>query len=74
MADRSRCSFNIIQNDQTRQKFDPLRLLACTGKSPGNHVGDRTNGRSPGSLATAFRREIQSLDPDLPIYGPFAAI
>jgi putative ABC transport system permease protein len=28
---------------------------------------------APETLATAFRREVQAVDPDLPIYGPFTA-
>jgi predicted permease len=63
---------NIIQNDQTRQKFDPLVYLPYRQKPLATMWVIARTGVPPGSLATAFRREIQSLDPDLPMYGPFA--
>ena len=61
---------NIIQNDQTRQRFDPMAYLPYK-QDPGGGawVLVRTQGR-PESLANAFRREVQALDPDLPLYGP----
>ncbi len=63
---------NIVQNDTTRQQFDPLVYLPYRQQpQAGMWVLARTRV-PPGSLGTAFRREVQALDSDLPIYGPFA--
>ncbi len=63
---------NIVQNDTTRQQFDPLVYLPYRQRpQAGMWVLARTRV-PPGSLGTAFRREVQALDSDLPIYGPFA--
>jgi putative ABC transport system permease protein len=61
---------NIIQNDATRQRFDPQVYLPYR-QDPGGGawVLVRTRVR-PESLANAFRREVQALDSDLPLYGP----
>jgi putative ABC transport system permease protein len=62
---------NIIENDQTRQTFDPVIYVPYREKpKAAMSVFVRTRV-VPGSLATAFRREVHTLDPDLPIYGPF---
>jgi ABC-type antimicrobial peptide transport system permease subunit len=63
---------NIMQNDQTRQRFDPLVYLPYRQKPGGGMWVYLRTGIPPGGLATAFRREVQALDPDLPVYGPFA--
>ena len=63
---------NIVQNDATRQQFDPLVYLPYR-QTPvrGMWVVARTRV-PPGTLATTFRREVQALDSDLPIWlGPF---
>jgi putative ABC transport system permease protein len=61
---------NIIQNDQTRQRFDPVVYLPYRQKPGGGEwILVRTRNRSAG-LATSLRREVQALDPDLPLYGP----
>jgi putative ABC transport system permease protein len=57
---------NIVQNDSTRQAFDPLVYVPYRQEpEAGLRVLARTQV-APASLATAFRREMQSLDPDVP--------
>ena len=61
---------NIVQNDTTRQKFEPLVYLPYR-QQPGGGMWVFARTRvPPASLATAFRREVQALDSDLPMYGP----
>ena len=63
---------NIIQNDQTRQRFDPMVYLPYRQK-PGGGSWILVRTRVPSSsLANAFRREVHALDPNLPFYGPMA--
>jgi predicted permease len=63
---------NIVQNDRNRQRFDPMLYLPYR-QNPGEGMAVLVQTRIlPAGLATAFRREVQSLDPDLPMYGPFA--
>ena len=53
---------NIIQNDQNRQRLDPVVYLPYRQK-PGGGAWILVRTRvSPGSLANAFRREVQALD------------
>jgi putative ABC transport system permease protein len=62
---------NIIQNDETRQKFDALLYLPYRQR-PGAAMW--LMGRTavlPAGLTNDFRRQVQALDPDLPVYGPF---
>lgn len=61
---------NIIQDDQTRQKFEPVVYLPYGNRSGARWIFARTRV-PPGSLAAAFRRELRTLDRDLPVYGPF---
>jgi putative ABC transport system permease protein len=62
---------NIIQNDQTRQRFDPL-IYVPYRQSPRPYTWIFLRTRVPrGSLATAFRGGVRAVDPDLPVYGPF---
>jgi putative ABC transport system permease protein len=58
---------NIVQNDRTRQTFDPL-VYEPFSQRPGQYMFAfvRTSG-TPGSLATAVRRQIYSMDPVLPV-------
>jgi predicted permease len=66
---------NIAQNAITQMESDPLVYLPYRQKPPHSgtvpvtfmYVIARTR-IPPGSLATAFRREVQSMDPDLPIW------
>ncbi len=65
---------NIIQNDQTRQKFDPVLYVPYRQRAiTAMWVFART-GVPPHQLATAFRRQVQLLDPNLPVFGPFALL
>ncbi len=62
---------DIVQNDRTRQTFDPLVYLPYRQRpARGMSVIARTRV-FPESLGTAFRREIQAVDSDLPVFGPF---
>jgi putative ABC transport system permease protein len=64
---------NIIQNDAARQEFDPLIYLPYRQQPSGDMSVIARTRIPPKSLGAAFRREVQAVDPDLPIYGPFAA-
>jgi putative ABC transport system permease protein len=63
---------NIIQNDETRQKFDPLLYLPYRQRPQAAMWVFARTAVPPVNLTGAFRRQVQALDPDLPIYGPFA--
>jgi putative ABC transport system permease protein len=63
---------NIVQNDPTRQRFEPVAYLPYR-QQPGAGMWVLLRTRTPPvGLATAVRREVQALDPDLPLYGPLA--
>ncbi len=63
---------DIVQNDSTRQRVDPEVYLPYRQK-PGGGMWVFVRTRvPPAGLATAFRHEVQALDSDLPVYGPFA--
>jgi putative ABC transport system permease protein len=63
---------NIVQNDGNRQRADPLIYLPYR-QAPGTGMWVLLRTRvPPGGLATAFRLQLQALDPDLSMYGPFA--
>ena len=63
---------NIVQNDTTRQRVDPLVYLPYR-QEPGGGMWVFARTRvPPGSLTNAFRREVLALDSDLPVFGPFA--
>jgi predicted permease len=61
---------NIIQDDLTRQKFEPI-VYVPYGKSPGARFFLLRTRVAPESLENAFRREVRAQDADLPVYGPF---
>jgi putative ABC transport system permease protein len=61
---------NINQSDETRQQFDPLVYLPYRQKPLGVMWIFARTSVPPDHLATAFRRELQTLDRDLPLYGP----
>jgi putative ABC transport system permease protein len=62
---------NIVQNDQTRQRFDPVVYLP-ERQNPVAYSWVFLRTRvPPGTLTAAFRNELKAVDPDLPIYGPF---
>jgi putative ABC transport system permease protein len=59
---------NIVQNDNTRQQFHPLLYLPFR-QSPGGGMWIFARTRmSSASFAAAFRRELQRVDSDLPIW------
>ena len=63
---------NIIQNDYHPAKSRSFGLLAVPARARRRACGfSRELSVPPGSLANAFRREVQALDSDLPVYGPF---
>ena len=65
---------NIVQSDTNRQRFDPLVYLPYR-QNPGGGMWVLARTQiPPANLATAFRRQVLALDPDLPLYGPFALI
>jgi predicted permease len=63
---------NIVQNDATRQEFDPLLYLPYRQKpQPAMWVMTRTRV-PPATLVTGVRQALQSIDPNLAIgIGPF---
>jgi len=63
---------NIIQDDQTRQTFDPLVYVPFRQKPGGGAWVFVRTRVPPERVANVFRQEVQALDPELPIYGPFA--
>ena len=63
---------NIIQNDQTRQTFDPVVYLPYRQKPGGGAWIFVRTSVPPAGLTTAFRQAVQALDPGLPLYGPMA--
>jgi putative ABC transport system permease protein len=65
---------NIIQDDQTRQTFEPLVYLPYRQKPGGGAWVFVRTRVPPERLASAFRREVQTLDAELPVYGPFTLV
>ncbi len=63
---------NIMQGDETRQRFSPVIYVPYRQK-PGRHMWVLARTRvAPTSLGSALRHEIQAMDPALPIaFGPF---
>jgi len=60
---------NIVQNENSPSQVDPLIYLPYRAKpQPDMAIVARTRV-PPGTLGTAFRREIQAADSDLPIYN-----
>jgi putative ABC transport system permease protein len=60
---------NIVHNDISPRKIDPVVYLPYRQKPmPGIAVLARTSV-PPGTLSTAFRREVQAIDADLPIFN-----
>jgi predicted permease len=63
---------NIVQNDTTRQGFEPVVYVPYRQRPSAAMTMIARARVPPESLATAFRREIQTIDPDLAITGPFS--
>jgi putative ABC transport system permease protein len=60
---------DIVQNDPTRPENDAIVYIPAQLQSLSNvGVIARTN-RNPKALITAFRKEVQNLDQDLPVFG-----
>jgi putative ABC transport system permease protein len=60
---------NIVQNDISPRQIDPLIYLPFR-QQPGPLVWVLARTRvPPETLGTAFRKEIQALDPGLPVFG-----
>jgi ABC-type antimicrobial peptide transport system permease subunit len=63
---------NIVQNDASRQRFDPVVYLPFRQNAAQDPWIFLRSSIPQEALAAAFRREIQALDADLPIYGPYS--
>ncbi len=63
---------NIIQNDQARQRIDPVVYLPYRQEPGGGAWILVRTSVPPSGLTNAFRREVQALDPGLPLYGPMS--
>jgi predicted permease len=65
---------NIVQDDRTRQRVDPV-VYQSYRQNPGGGMVLIARTRVPSAgLVSAFRRELQSIDPDLPVYGPWVVV
>jgi putative ABC transport system permease protein len=62
---------NIIQNDVNRQEFGPVIYLPYRQQAEGSAWFLARTRIPPASLVAVFRRELRTVDPALPIYGPF---
>lgn len=65
---------NIIQNDQTRQRVDPVVYVPFRQRTPGAAWVLARTAIPPEDLEIAFHETVRSLDPDLPLYGPMSLI
>ena len=61
---------NIVQNDRTGQRIDPLIYVPYRQHLQRSMSAVARTRVPPGSLGTAFRREVQAMDADLPVGGP----
>jgi putative ABC transport system permease protein len=60
---------NIVQNDISPRQIDPLIYIPYRQKPQADMAIVARTAVPPGTLVTAFRREIQAVDSDLPIYN-----
>jgi ABC-type antimicrobial peptide transport system permease subunit len=60
---------NIVQNDITPREIDALIYLPYRQKPTADMAILAKTRVPPGTLAGAFRHEIQQIDPDLPVYN-----
>src|SRR6185437_3223981 len=65
---------NIVQNDRTGQAFEPVVYVPFQQKPRRDMAAIARAGIPPGTLVTAFAREIQALDSDLVIGSGFGSI
>jgi predicted permease len=60
---------NIVQNDATGQRFDPIVYVPVTQRPSLAGIVLARTSVPPGSIGNAFRRTIQQTDPNLVIYS-----
>jgi predicted permease len=58
---------NIVQNDRTRQTFEPMVYVSYAQQPQPNMFAFGRSRLPPGSLAAALRREVYAMDPHLPV-------
>jgi putative ABC transport system permease protein len=58
---------NIVQNDRTRQAFEPIVYVPYAQQPQPNMFAFARSHVPPGTLATAVRREVYAMDPNLPV-------
>jgi predicted permease len=58
---------NIVQNDRTRQAFEPMVYLPYAQQPQPNMFAFARSHLPPSTLATAVRREVYAMDPVLPV-------
>ncbi len=58
---------NIVQNDRTRQAFEPTLYVLYAQQPQPNMFAFARSRVPPGSLATAVRREVYAMDPQLSV-------
>jgi predicted permease len=58
---------NIVQNDRTRQAVDPVVYVPFVQQPQPNMFAFVQSHVPPGTLATAVRREVYAMDPDIPV-------
>ncbi len=62
---------NIVQDDRTRQTFEPLVYMPYRQRPAAGMIVIARASIPPANLGMTLRRELQTLDSDLPIGGPF---
>jgi putative ABC transport system permease protein len=65
---------NIVQNDETRQRVDPVVYVPFRQRAPGAAWVLARTALPQEDLEAAFHEVVRSLDPDLPLYGPVSLI
>jgi putative ABC transport system permease protein len=60
---------DIVQNELSPEQIDPLIYIPYVQKPQSDMAIVARTVVPPGTMATAFRREIQAVDSDLPIYN-----
>jgi len=58
---------NVVQNDRTRQTFEPIVYVPYAQHSPPNMFAFVRTMNEPERLLGAVRQQLYSLDPDLPV-------
>jgi predicted permease len=60
---------NILQNDISVKEYDPLLYIPYRQKPRQDMAIVARTRVPPGNLSTAFRKEVQTMDQDLPVYN-----